>query len=885
MRGWMEFLDFVLLDEVCLFLSILLGSAISEATGRPIIDNNITIFYAVALLSDFLIIVSHGTMDGVLHRNYYEEFKQTAMHVFLVVSVFAILEFLRRETLDLPRVFAILAIIFYFLSSSGIRTLWKQIRRSLPKKTRRRQSLLVVTDEQWAPEILAHMARFSFDRYQVTGLVLTNRNAKWDVLQGVPVVANVDDAADYLCRTWTDEVLFFRVNLDETYQELLKKCQEMAVTVHLYVSLRGIGQHKRIMERIGGYDVLTTNINMMTAGDALLKRGFDVVCGFFGSLAALLVMLIFAPLIKIASPGPVIFKQERIGENGRRFFMYKLRSMYPDADRRKAELQAENDHADGMMFKMEFDPRVIGNRILPDGTRKRGIGEFIRKTSLDEMPQFFNVLRGDMSMVGTRPPTPDEWARYQYHHRARMAMRPGLTGMWQIHPDKDSMDFNQVVQLDTAYISGWRPGLDISIIFRTARLVIRRIIRGGKPEEAGKRRGLRRRPTGPLRIAIIGHRHFPAFKNVFEKDVEEQAVRLAARGHTVVVYNRRQEAIPDMKEYEGARIVRVPALSGGAGIILYSFLSTMKAVFGRYDLISYMGSGACAMIPLAHLFGLRCVAQINGLDSRRGKWGPLTQKFLAYGEKCAARKADVCLVPSEAIRENIRRRWGMTTIRYANGVERPDILPAEAIRETWNLRKDSYLLYLGRLEPEKGLYELISAFRSVQTEKKLVIAGEASNPEYYDQLRRIAGGDDRISFSGLVSGQIKEELFSNAYTFVLPSTVEGISYTLLEALSYGNCCLISDIPENTELAGGCAVVFRKSNIAALQRNLQALLDEPARVDALRERAADYVTGRYRWDWAIEHLERVYRGETRDYEEIRREMAEKESRTAAEEAMP
>lgn len=169
----------------------------------------------------------------------------------------------------------------------------------------------------------------------------------------------------------------------------------------------------------------------------------------------------------IRSPGPIFFAQERIGRNGRKFKMYKFRSMYMDAEERKKELMAQNKISDGLMFKMDFDPRIIGNKILPDGTRKTGIGQFIRKTSLDEFPQFINILLGDMSLVGTRPPTVDEWELYEPHHRARMSFRPGLTGMWQVSGRSNITDFEEVVKLDTQYISEWSLRLDVKILWQT----------------------------------------------------------------------------------------------------------------------------------------------------------------------------------------------------------------------------------------------------------------------------------------------------------------------------------------------------------------------------------------------------------------------------------
>ena len=188
---------------------------------------------------------------------------------------------------------------------------------------------------------------------------------------------------------------------------------------------------------------------------------------------ALLIMAVVGPMIKHASPGPILYRSERIGLNGKRFKMFKIRSMKMNAEAEKEQLQAQNRVSDGMMFKIEWDPRVIGNVELPDGTRKTGIGEFIRKTSLDEFPQFFNVLKGDMSLVGTRPPTPDEWEKYKFHHRARLAAKPGVTGMWQVSGRSEIMDFEEVVKLDTDYIQNWSFGLDIKILFKTIWVVFK----------------------------------------------------------------------------------------------------------------------------------------------------------------------------------------------------------------------------------------------------------------------------------------------------------------------------------------------------------------------------------------------------------------------------
>lgn len=217
---------------------------------------------------------------------------------------------------------------------------------------------------------------------------------------------------------------------------------------------------------------MTKTMNYASARQLFLKRAIDIAGGVVGCLLMVLIMIVIGPIIYLSSPGPIFFAQERIGRNGRKFKMYKFRSMYMDAEERKKELMSQNKIGDGMMFKMDFDPRIIGNKILPDGTKKTGIGQFIRRTSLDEFPQFINVLKGDMSLVGTRPPTIDEWEKYESHHRARMAFRPGITGLWQVSGRSNITDFEEVVNLDTKYIDNWSIGQDVKIIFRTVKSML-----------------------------------------------------------------------------------------------------------------------------------------------------------------------------------------------------------------------------------------------------------------------------------------------------------------------------------------------------------------------------------------------------------------------------
>lgn len=334
-----------------------------------------------------------------------------------------------------------------------------------------------------------------------------------------------------------------------------------------------------------------------------------------------------------------------------------------------------------------------------------------------------------------------------------------------------------------------------------------------------------------MKIGIIGHKRIPSNEGGIEKGVEQHAVRMVARGNQVTAYNRGGHNVFDakydtkrQKSYKGVKIVTVPTVSGAASVPIYSLLATIHAIFARYDVISYRASGSCVMIPIAKLFGIRCVASLHGIDSKRDKWGGFASKYLEFGERMAATKADVCLVLSKHMKEYIDHRYGVNSVLFANGIDKPVICDPELIKEKYGLCSDDYILSLGRIVPEKGIHYLISAFRKCKSKKKLVIAGGAeANKEYYNKLLELAKGDERIIFTGYVVGKEIQELYSNAYFFVLPSNLEGMANALLEAMSYGNCCLISDIPENTEVVGDKAVWFEKGNEAQLQKKCRYCL--------------------------------------------------------------
>lgn len=378
-----------------------------------------------------------------------------------------------------------------------------------------------------------------------------------------------------------------------------------------------------------------------------------------------------------------------------------------------------------------------------------------------------------------------------------------------------------------------------------------------------------------MKIAIIGHKRIPSNEGGIEKGVEMHAVRMAALGHEVVCYNRGSNNIfgrefneKPIKSYKGVKIVTVPTTNGRLSVPVYSFLATLHAAFCRYDVVSYRASGSCIMIPLAKLFGLRCVASLHGIDSLRDKWGTFAKKYLEFGERMAAKHADVCLVLSQNMKEYIKEKYGAEALLFANGIDRPVFKPCDIIGRKWGLEKDGYILSLGRIVPEKGLHHLVNAFKKVKTDKKLVIAGGAElSSGYFDKLKKNAASDERIIFTGFVKGDIIDELYSNCYMFVLPSNLEGMANTLLEAMSFGCCALVSDIPENSEVVGDMAPLFKNRNDEDLREKLQYFLDNYGEVLRYRKGASDYICDRYNWDRVVAQMLEVYRGNEVEYSDV------------------
>lgn len=473
-EGWLKHVDFMMLDLICLQLSFVISYMLRHGFQNPYANQlyrNVALFLTVA---DIAVIFFYQTFKGVLKRGYYKEFNVTIKHVFLVEVIGIAYLFSMQVGQDFSRIVLYTMAAIYVLLAYLIRLLWKRYLRTKMKDGGDR-SLLIVTTSDIAEKVLFNIKDHNYEMFRVTGLVITDKKMVGETISGVPVVANEENAVDYVCKEWVDEVFIYLSKEYPLHQKLVDQFTETGVTVHLNLArvIESPGR-KQLVEKVGNYTVLTTSMNYLTPKQAFMKRTLDIFGGLIGCILTVVIFIFIAPAIYIKSPGPIFFSQIRVGKNGKLFKIYKFRSMYMDAEERKKELMKQNRVKDGLMFKMEFDPRIIGNKIMPDGTRKTGIGEFIRKTSLDEFPQFWNVLTGSMSLCGTRPALQSETILYSPHHRARLAVKPGITGMWQISGRSEITDFEEVVKLDTQYINEWSMGLDLRILFKTVMVVLKR---------------------------------------------------------------------------------------------------------------------------------------------------------------------------------------------------------------------------------------------------------------------------------------------------------------------------------------------------------------------------------------------------------------------------
>lgn len=466
-KGWAKHLDFMLLDVLCLFVAFVAAYGIRHGNVGHMIENPLyRRMFLVLECSWLLVTFFSSSFKNILKRGFYQEFAATGKHVGLIVLISSFYLFIVQEGDAYSRLTMVFMGAIYILFSYVGRIIWKKCLKKWGIDGKNGRSLLILTSDAMVDTVVENIRSSQYRSFRVTGIALIDGDGSrtGTEVSGVKIVADRSTVLEYVCREWVDEVFVNLPKEIELPEELMNEFIQMGVTVHLKLLLMSeLSGQKQAVERLGPYTVLTSCVNMASLKEVFYKRTLDILGGIVGCLITAGLLLFVAPMIYIQSPGPIFFSQIRVGKNGRKFKLYKFRSMYLDAEERKKELMEQNRVSDGMMFKLDHDPRIIGG--------DHGIGALIRKTSIDEFPQFWNVLKGDMSLVGTRPPTVDEWEKYDLHHRVRLAIKPGITGMWQVSGRSQITDFEEVVRLDKEYITSWSFGLDLKILCKTVLVV------------------------------------------------------------------------------------------------------------------------------------------------------------------------------------------------------------------------------------------------------------------------------------------------------------------------------------------------------------------------------------------------------------------------------
>ncbi len=365
-----------------------------------------------------------------------------------------------------------------------------------------------------------------------------------------------------------------------------------------------------------------------------------------------------------------------------------------------------------------------------------------------------------------------------------------------------------------------------------------------------------------MKVAMIGHKVVPSRRGGIENVLTSLCPLLADLGVDVTCYNRSSDKIENEyigtvvdKKYRNVNIKTAWTLKQkGLSAMIGSFTAAISATFSNYDILHFHAEGPCAAMWIPKIFKKHCVATVHGLDWQREKWGnSFASKYIKFGEKVMVKCADEIIVLSESAKNYFKETYNRETVLIHNGIERPIKKSADKITELYGISNNDYICIVSRLTAEKGVHYLIDAYNSIKTDKKLVIAGDTSDTdEYVDLLKQKAANNPNIIFTGFISGDVLTEIYSNAYLVTLPSDIEGMSLSLLEALAYNNAVLCSDIPENSLVAEDKAVYFKKSNVEDLAAKLQAICDNEEIVKELKNGVDEFILKKYNWkDIAVE----------------------------------
>lgn len=450
-----------LLDVICITISYALAYMIrfrgeTSTLGSREIAQIYLPFLLICMLNNFFT----NEYKHFFQRGYYYELLRVVRYnVILFLATSAYIYVFRLE-LEFSRLLLGYFVVINTVVTYMVRIAFKSYMRRYYSKSRSSDKVMIVTTEEEAEHVMEQIHKDAAWSYEVNSIALLNTDHVGEKIQGIPIVAKEADVIDVARQSAVDVVLLYCPQMDNRKLELLvQSFLAMGVVCHNCVEQFGFEIPCRSVGKFAGMPVMTYVMTEMDYRRMIIKRLMDIVGGSVGVLITLFVTPFVALAIKLESRGPVFFSQVRIGKNGRRFKMYKFRSMYIDAEERKKELMAQNE-VKGLMFKMDNDPRITK------------VGRFLRKTSIDELPQFLNVLKGDMSLVGTRPPTVDEFEQYNIYYRRRLSITPGLTGMWQVSGRSDIKDFDDVVKLDLKYIDEWSLRQDVKILLQTVGVVL-----------------------------------------------------------------------------------------------------------------------------------------------------------------------------------------------------------------------------------------------------------------------------------------------------------------------------------------------------------------------------------------------------------------------------
>lgn len=470
--SWMKHWDFELLDIVLMEIGFFVSYEIRHMESEIAPINSMYLRLAVLLFAfDIVVVFFSNNYKNILQRATDREFISVIEHVSLIYFLLLVYEFIIKETYLFSRTVFILSWGISIIFSFWGRLILKQLLRKRMTQEKNQSKMLLITTESHILTCVQQIRQKVFCSFRICGIALPENKKYKDCIQAdIPILYGEETLIDYVRQNVVDEVLIDTFSDQERLNHLIQTFLGMGITVHINMGFLPGNLPNQLVGKIGELNVLTTAIKAASGWKLSLKRLADIIGALVGLVLTGIAFVIFAPMIKRQSPGPVIFKQLRVGKNGRTFYIYKFRSMYMDAEERKQSLMEHNQMNNGLMFKMENDPRIIGSEKGPG----KGIGNFLRKTSIDELPQFWNILKGDMSMVGTRPPTVNEYEKYNLKHKIRLSMSPGLTGLWQVSGRSDITDFDEVVRLDTEYIENWSLMMDLKILFKTLKVVVKR---------------------------------------------------------------------------------------------------------------------------------------------------------------------------------------------------------------------------------------------------------------------------------------------------------------------------------------------------------------------------------------------------------------------------